>query len=471
MGAQACMKMCSVPVLLGCLLCVAISSLSAGCGTHAANNCTEHADCKDPGRPFCDKRGIYPESNGVFRVCIATPQDLPTGSDCRDVPDGCESGYCVKGVCCISACNGVCKGGTCSDACTTHEDCVEASVCDRSEAHTAEDGAGICAAPETIVATVSDATALYDALNAAADYDGVGVPIIRVTPRDAGDGYAQITADHMKKLQNSSLNHSVKLIATGKATTIAPNDGYDGSLVDVMGNVTLVLQGFMIVGAKGRRLDQHGIYCHDDQGSIPTLKVVECSVEDNATVGVYADGCNAEIRRSRIVGNAGGLFLRGAAHSVTNSLIAKNGGDDWLSFGGVYVLEGIVSFVNNTIVGNKARAEFTGGAGGIACSNIGVIENSIVWGNSTNDAEDNSQYSDCTFSHSVVEELETPLTNGNQTDDPQLDEDYRPSHGSNCVNKGDNTAAGGLTLDYAGNARLQDGRVDIGAYETTALAE
>jgi hypothetical protein len=45
----------------------------AGCGKAAPLYCDETTPCTDPDRPFCDLAGVFPESDGHGRTCIADP--------------------------------------------------------------------------------------------------------------------------------------------------------------------------------------------------------------------------------------------------------------------------------------------------------------------------------------------------------------------------------------------------------------
>ncbi|MCE9580583.1 MAG: hypothetical protein K8W52_46110 [Deltaproteobacteria bacterium] len=55
----------------------AVASLAlASCATKDKLYCETDQDCSDnPGRPYCDVAGVYPESEGIGKTCIASPFD------------------------------------------------------------------------------------------------------------------------------------------------------------------------------------------------------------------------------------------------------------------------------------------------------------------------------------------------------------------------------------------------------------
>ncbi|UCG47566.1 MAG: right-handed parallel beta-helix repeat-containing protein, partial [Phycisphaerales bacterium] len=144
--------------------------------------------------------------------------------------------------------------------------------------------------------------------------------------------------------------------------------------------------------------------------------------------------------------------------------------------------------INCTFGGNLATGPGPVGEGGGLSVYYGNTElyNCILWRNRDRGGADESAqihlYSgQCAFTNCCIQGLNTSA-NQNISADPLLldadgpdnifgtaDDDYRLLADSPCVNAGDNTWAGGPeALDMAGSPRIQDGTVDIGAYEGTA---
>jgi len=115
---------------------------------------------------------------------------------------------------------------------------------------------------------------------------------------------------------------------------------------------------------------------------------------------------------------------------------------------------------NCTLSGNTASSG--GGSYG------GTLYNCIVWGNKKSDGT-TTNYQGTVFYYSCT----TPLSagGGNIDADPQLvdNQNLRLRLGSPCIDSGDNGYVS-LTTDLLGNPRIQNGTVDMGAYEEGVLA-
>ena len=117
------------------------------------------------------------------------------------------------------------------------------------------------------------------------------------------------------------------------------------------------------------------------------------------------------------------------------------------------------TLVNCTVAGNTA---FRGGG-----VQGGTMINCIVYGNA---ATNSPNWHDGAFTNSCT----TPLPAGanNVTNDPQFvnsgNGDYRLGFASPCIDAGDNAAVSG-TEDLAGQPRIANGVVDMGAYELQSL--
>ncbi|MBP5496578.1 MAG: C10 family peptidase [Bacteroidales bacterium] len=250
--------------------------------------------------------------------------------------------------------------------------------------------------------------------------------------------------------------------------------------------------------------------------------VTNCNIHDNLTVfdgngdnwqvlggGIYDDLSESLIQDNHITHNSaergGGLFLSGS--SVVNRCVISNN-TTFGNGGGVYTSSN-GSSLNHCLISNNAAGDKGGGVygrsstftscnivrnsavndgGGLYTINGGVLRNSIVWGNKVGTANNQlaaNSYQHFTMESSAVEGgysgavmLEAENTGSgigypkftNPTLEAGVDVnnaigDWTLQNGSICIDMGLNALAGGTT-DLAGNPRIQQERVDIGAYES-----
>lgn len=232
-------------------------------------------------------------------------------------------------------------------------------------------------------------------------------------------------------------------------------------------------------------------------------KMVRCVIKHNLSYteggGMYGGGpvSQCEFTHNKSNNYGGGMTLTGSTNSLpalSNCLIANN----TATYGGAGIHNtGSCSVRNLTVVCNNLTNSYTAnnysGAGILTDYANLTIQNSIFWGNRHNGEVNSlakvgysSQY--LTTSHCAVEDgydgdenitllsdgylgphfANPALTIGNEDDTPNPD--WHLTNGSPCVNRGDNSVADSLDLD--GDARVQQGVVDLGCYESpyTAIA-
>lgn len=181
-------------------------------------------------------------------------------------------------------------------------------------------------------------------------------------------------------------------------------------------------------------------------------------------------------------GNGGGIFLYNTPSSVfSHCLISNNNAGG--TGGGVYDSYAKATFTHCDIVRNSAVTN----AGGLYTNSGTTLKNSIVWGNKVganhNQMASNSNYFTCMnsavqggYSGAIALEAENSGTGvgypmfANPTAEAGADAnnaigDWTLLNGSVCANMGNNDFVTTET-DLGGNARIQQGRVDIGAYES-----
>ena len=182
------------------------------------------------------------------------------------------------------------------------------------------------------------------------------------------------------------------------------------------------------------------------------------------------------VTNSIITGNTagwgGGGILNYAECMVTNSIIMDNTTDG--NGGGIYLNGDGLRVVNSTIVANTAEEE----GGGIYCGGSMTLANTIIVGNSSDvffyehDGYDESNYVHGYNNLTTFTGWEN--TDGNNIvydSDKQLfvnaaTGNYRIVADSQATDKGNNALIPtGITTDLAGNARIHNDIVDIGAYE------
>jgi len=231
--------------------------------------------------------------------------------------------------------------------------------------------------------------------------------------------------------------------------------------------------------------------------------ITECNILYNTALtvggGVFSLGYslfNANVIAHNYSTSGGGLFLYFATGQVYNNLIAENNAANGA---GLYVYQTNCNIVNNSILKNNA----TSGGGGIhgyagSCN----FSNNVIWGNTTS-AQTNIAGADYyqengshVFKNNTLQQAMTNYTftgSGNydlglnatgnifgQNPDLQnindligVDQLYRtiddggiPNNGSICINAGNNNLAANIsTMDIIGNTRIQNGIIDLGAYE------
>jgi len=165
-------------------------------------------------------------------------------------------------------------------------------------------------------------------------------------------------------------------------------------------------------------------------------------------------------------------YSGGGAHvgwlcTLRNSLVHHNQADKG---GGLYATSG--STVENcTVTDNIAESYGYGDAGGIYIEYAELLRNTICWNNTAAGSYPDIKYSPDAGYISYLCCAEGVGSNA-VTQSPEFNDpanfDYSLTGGSSCINAGTNNNAWmSATMDLAGNARITDGTVDIGAYEYT----
>ena len=208
--------------------------------------------------------------------------------------------------------------------------------------------------------------------------------------------------------------------------------------------------------------------------------------------GVYAQLININAVGNESFLSGGGLYftsIEKCAPAIFNTVVSGN----YAGFGngaGVYIsalgddAEPVI--INTTICGNRAEKSDRKDGGGLVIWPVGIskatIANTVIWGNKANQIDNFFAEGDWgtanTINNSFVEGFDNlGATNLPGNTDPKFFEavhadfaptmegDYQLTLESPLINKGDNASVI-ASYDLLGNARIYDGTVDIGAYES-----
>lgn len=248
----------------------------------------------------------------------------------------------------------------------------------------------------------------------------------------------------------------------------APNNG-EGAGIGITGKSTA-----FVVGNEFELNTAHnggGIYMYDASASI-VLNLVH---DNQANLGIgYGGGVSfgkaaGSFELNQVYANAanhgGGVSTRaGTTTALITNLIDNNvAAGSHGQGGGLFSVESSAAGLANTIANNTAAD-----GGGVFASGASapLLNSAIIWGNSATSHPtifDGTGVMILTFC-----DIETIVGGSNLNVDPlfvdPLNRDFRLQAASPVINAGDPVLNPGAT-DLDGNARVQSGRIDIGAYE------
>ncbi len=272
-----------------------------------------------------------------------------------------------------------------------------------------------------------------------------------------------------------------------------PNGGYYTYGGGVSAQGTTVVENCHIHGNSARGYG--GGICTEGNNSTNKIKVTNCVIEGNTSDSYSGGGVRStysEFTNCKIINNicnseGGGVYSYNY-DTYQNCLIANNTSSS--QGGGVYVGSYYVNFIGCDIVANlmtSTSSSYSGGGFYSSNNNI-TLTNCVIWGNKKNDAINNVSYGSYapTVAYSAVEGGYNGIGNISLSSTNDGTGMYHPKftlpataagaaysdgvwtlqEGSALINKG---VTEGLELygkDLAGNARVQQGKVDIGAYES-----
>ena len=286
-----------------------------------------------------------------------------------------------------------------------------------------------------------------------------------------GGGLIDITASGLIGLMSPlpTIGSAVEILGPGASNlTISGNEA--SAVFGVNSGATAAIAGLTI--ADGRSAIGAGIE------NLGTLTVSSCTLSGNSSsfyAGAIYNNGTLTVTSSTLAGNSassgGGIFNKGTL-TLTNSTLAGNSADDG---GGIYIDGGTLTVTNSTLAENSAS--FRGGGiadfgGTVTLANTIVATNAAktgadVYGTVTskgfNLIGNSSGASGFTAADLLnLNPLLGPLqNNGGPTETMAL------LSGSPAIATGNvNRIPAGITTDQRGSARVVNGTVDIGAFES-----
>lgn len=256
-----------------------------------------------------------------------------------------------------------------------------------------------------------------------------------------------------------------------------------------------------------------GIHCNNNSPTISNNTISNNSASWGGGISCYIS--HPTIANNTISNNSafygGGIYCDSSSSTITNNTISNNSSDSY--GGGISCWNSSPTIMNNTISNNSASTEgggidcYSGSnptitnntisnnwatkGGGISCYySSPTLYNTILWGNTadtsgaqvllfTEDSDPNFYYCDVeggitafglngaiSYTGSYQNNLDAdPLF---VAPDTTITADWSLLAGSSCIDAGtpDTTGLNLLATDLAGNPRICDGRIDIGAYES-----
>lgn len=284
-------------------------------------------------------------------------------------------------------------------------------------------------------------------------------------------------SDSTAKLGGGVYNEGT--LSVSKSTEISGNEATDGAGVYNTGSATIVNS---TVASNVATNSGAGFY---NDGKLTITNVKATGNEATTYGGAVYNAGNLYALRSLFAGSVAGtngavLYSSGDA-AIASSLIIGNGDGDANGRFAVYAADGTVELVGDTFVGNKLGGVFVE-------SGTAKVYNSIVGDNADYDVSADGGSLDVRYS--MIENPSETLDSTNVEYAPNFSNfdssadwsewNLRLASGSAAItagsadyNKATNVSGKSveITVDYAGNARVTDEGIDIGAYASTLVQE
>jgi hypothetical protein len=311
------------------------------------------------------------------------------------------------------------------------------------------------------------------------------------------------SVDFQQALEVAATNGTSDTIRFGAVTLIPPADGFQAELANAE---SLTIEGgwFSFSGNCNLRVDdptlsvidgggtRRGLMIDLDDGN-GTLALRNFTIRNTRVSGVgvpsqrgpalnvqYANGAIGEVLIERMVfrGNVsqddGGAISLGGSGTIRilNNLFTGNAASSGAAMN-VVGNSSVVYINNNTIAGNSATANSTQAAIKFGGSSDRVMNNNILWDNTTPAQHDVATGSVLLVNNDIERVFGDGLGGsvGTLSVDPLFaDADYRLRADSPLIDAGVSWPLGGVpTLDLQGDGRVGQDAIDLGAYELPLL--
>jgi hypothetical protein len=236
-----------------------------------------------------------------------------------------------------------------------------------------------------------------------------------------------------------------------------------GIIIEIANGSDIAIYDLAIIGN-----GEKGILVEKSTLRLTTSSVTGCNVKDKRAIEAKM-GSTLVMSRSTISSNAGGGIVTDGAttFNITNNFIYRNGANDTMVGGASFgaTTSGLNRFEMNTLVDNRATT--TADAGGLYCASTLRAPNNLIVRNLTGGLATNLN-------------ANKPVTGGCNLSESQVATDvadfaftmpdgggpwnYHVGPGSMAIDRG---VATDLTVDFDGNARPYNAKVDVGADEYT----
>ncbi len=301
-------------------------------------------------------------------------------------------------------------------------------------------------------------------------------------------------------LTSGSLNitgRTLTIDASALLSGITISGNNSSRILTIEGNADVTLRSLHFRNGREAAGNGGGVYTFQSHLVLDACSIRDCFSSANGG-GLYGNGMTGSIRRCEIAGNQSDIFGGGVFLQNVNSLDLSSSqisGNKSLIGGGIYNLGASPTLANCSIQGNSGSG-MQSETNFIINSNP-VLRNCIVWGNTASGgtlasmqlrnggnskpdvaycliegASDSASFNDGNLVVWGNGNLNGTLASNdpdfigpvNPANAPVSSADLRVPSNSPVLNVGNN-ASGSTSLDLAGNARIQDGTIDLGAYE------